>query len=617
VLKLIISHNTPPLQVSVFMKQLAANAGILLADLRKSYNNEVKRINHEHAERKAEESGVVMFPVNGDFNDQINATKKGIKKYNNPPKVFLVEEDIVYVDHKGDGKGLYREKLDKDRFKGYLQKCINFYQQTDSGRIVRSVPLDLATHMYTLPRAELPIPHLKAIRKHPILSVDGELNSKHGFDKYTGIYLDTQGHAFFKVPDEPTEEDLDEAYDLLFAYDGLFGDFPFKDDGDDESDDPDRIVGESTKAHVLALLLLPMIREVIDGPTPAFVINKPMPGAGSGLFANVFNLVLNNEVCPTFAPPSHTDNGAEFQKTLIGKMDDDPDSPMFFDNCTRIDDKVLASAITSGRWVGRELGSNNIARFDVHHVWLFSGNNISPSPEMSRRMIPINIMPNMARPELRTNFYHSDLVGWTRKHRADLIWALSVFIKNWVAKGMPEGSGRLGSFEAWSRVTSGILEAAGVGGFLGNLASWYVLSGGAAHDDSEVMAGLMKDAGLGKQFKPGELFDMIYDEGSNTMDVPVPITGRGAHGLRISFGRYLGKMKNNIFEIEGRQIKLKPGSVASGGALRYYFEDVTSLTAAEIKAIEEEKTPMKGNAATELKREHKAKMEERLSKNAD
>jgi hypothetical protein len=600
VIKLMTDMNLDQLKVSIFLKALSKKAGLSIADLRKTYNGVVRQINYEHEERKAEENNTVMYPVAGDFNEQIDSVLAGIKKKNNPPKVFLTDTDIVHVGHTGDGHGIKREIMNRDAFKVFLQRCVHFYQQSDKGRTVKSVPYDVAAHVFSMPRSELPIPYLKGIRKHPVLSVDGDLTIKHGYDKYTSIFLDTQGSKIFKVPDVPTEEDLDEAYDLLFAYDGLFGDFPFKDDGDDESEDPDLIVGESTKAHVLALMLLPMIREVIDGPSPAFVVNKPMPGAGSGLFANVFNLVINNEVCPTYAPPKGNRNSEEFEKLIVSKLLSDPDSPMFFDNVEQIDNNSLASAITSGWWAGRQLGSSTQVKLPINHVWLFSGNNIDPSDELARRMIPINIMPDVARPELRTNFYHTDLVKWTRQHRADLIWALSIFIKNWVAKGMPDGSKKFGSFENWARVTGGILEAAGVGGFLDNLSSWRSLSTSSNQDDNEVMEGLFKEIGINKAFKSSELFDLIYDETTSTFDIPVPIRGRDQHTLRTQFGKFLGSRKEKIYEVSGKNVRLRATGTASGGAILYSF--------LEVGAKEKRET---------IKSVQKAKMDARLAKLAE
>lgn len=563
---------------SAYLRQIAKNAGLAFPDLRKTYDRAISAVNKQHADRKAEEDGIIQFPVNGDYNEQINAAVKGIKKKNHPPVVFHAENDIVLLEPDTEKGGLKRSILSEQNFKVFVEDSIHFYKQSDQGRQVAEAPLGVVKHIFNMPRTRLPLPQLKGVAKHPILSPDGDFATKPGYDKFTSIYLATHGMKLIPAPKVPTEEDLDEAYRWFFAPAGTFGDFPFKDDGDDEKllEDPDHIVGESTKAHVIALLMLPLIRQVIHGPAPAFVINKPMPGAGSGLFANVFNLITNNDVCPTHAPPKASQSSEEFDKLILGKLLSDPDTPMFFDNVERIDSNSLASAITSGMWSGRTLGSSKVVTLPVRHVWLFSGNNIDPSDELARRMIPINIMPEVARPELRDNFYHQDLVGWVRQNRPELLWALQVFINHWVAQGMPDGKQKLGSFEDWARITGGILECAGIGGFLGNLASWRNLSTSSNQDDNDVMAGLLAEIGMSKDFKTGDLFDSIYDDTTGKLDVDVPLRGRDRHSLKSGFGKYLGFRKGKVYEIEGKQVQLR-ATGKNGNAVLYRFDEVGSL----------------------------------------
>jgi hypothetical protein len=63
-----------------------------------------------------------------------------------------------------------------------------------------------------------------------------------------------------------------------------------------------------------------------------------------------------------------------------------------------------------------------------------------------------------------------------REHRADLIWAALVITRAWLAEGRPLGRRRLGMFESWAEVVGGILDVAGIGGFLGNLDEFYTAS---------------------------------------------------------------------------------------------------------------------------------------------
>ena len=59
------------------------------------------------------------------------------------------------------------------------------------------------------------------------------------------------------------------------------------------------------------------------------------------------------------------------------------------------------------------------------------------------------------------------------KQRDQLVNALLVLGQTWLAAGRPYAGLKLGSFESWSEVVGGILEVAGIPGFLGNLDELY------------------------------------------------------------------------------------------------------------------------------------------------
>lgn len=54
-----------------------------------------------------------------------------------------------------------------------------------------------------------------------------------------------------------------------------------------------------------------------------------------------------------------------------------------------------------------------------------------------------------------------------------LVRAILVLVRAWIAQGKPAGRRRLGTFETWSSVVGGILEVAGIPGFLENLQALY------------------------------------------------------------------------------------------------------------------------------------------------
>ena len=54
------------------------------------------------------------------------------------------------------------------------------------------------------------------------------------------------------------------------------------------------------------------------------------------------------------------------------------------------------------------------------------------------------------------------------------MWAALTLVRRWLVWGRPRFSGRaLGSYEQWTHVVGGVLECAGVPGFLGNAQQFY------------------------------------------------------------------------------------------------------------------------------------------------
>ena len=92
------------------------------------------------------------------------------------------------------------------------------------------------------------------------------------------------------------------------------------------------------------------------------------------------------------------------------------------------------------------------------------------------------IDPQVDRPWNRSGFKHPDIMHWVTDNRAKLVRAILTLIRAWMAAGRPYHATRLGSFDAWSMTVGGILDVAGIGGFLGNLDQFYE----AADTDGQV-----------------------------------------------------------------------------------------------------------------------------------
>ncbi len=117
------------------------------------------------------------------------------------------------------------------------------------------------------------------------------------------------------------------------------------------------------------------------------------------------------------------------------------------------------------------MGTSTAAAYPNLCLWLLTGTNIEMSRELSRRIVPIFLRATVEQPWLRppSDFKHPDLLNHTKRHRRDLLHALLILVSHWLAEGRPLCSKPFGSFEGWASVIGGIIEAAGLDGFLANL----------------------------------------------------------------------------------------------------------------------------------------------------
>ena len=163
----------------------------------------------------------------------------------------------------------------------------------------------------------------------------------------------------------------------------------------------------------------------------------------------------------------------EWRKRLTAKLREIP-SILLIDNLRRqLDASSVAAALTAPYWEDRVLGKSEMVRFPIRCVWIATGNNPQFSNEIARRMVRIRLDPHEDQPWLREGFRHPNLLAWVWQNRARLVAACLTLGRAWIAAGMPRHQKTIGSFEGWAQVMGGILEVAGVPGFLGNLKEMY------------------------------------------------------------------------------------------------------------------------------------------------
>jgi hypothetical protein len=137
-----------------------------------------------------------------------------------------------------------------------------------------------------------------------------------------------------------------------------------------------------------------------------------------------------------------------------------------FDNVSGIvRSSTLAGLLTNPTFQGRRLGTGRLVEAINDRLWVITGNNAVLGGDLPRRSLHVRLDPGMPNPESRTRFVIPDFEGWVREHRGELLWALLVMVRSWVANGSPIPSEVRGdSYGRWAAVVGGILANAGVPG---------------------------------------------------------------------------------------------------------------------------------------------------------
>ncbi|MDP9470074.1 MAG: hypothetical protein M3Q71_05315 [Chloroflexota bacterium] len=377
-----------------------------------------------------------------------------IKRANEPPRLFRFGGVPVRVDRLEDDALPIAQTLTEDRLGHELARAAVWFKETEKeGQKSAAPPTRMIRDMLAAP--SYPLPSLISIVQTPVFAPDGSLHTQPGYHAAgRTFYAPDPGFQVPAVPDSPTSEDIARARALIT--DELLGEFPF--------------VGDAERANTAALFLDPYVRNLIDGPTPLRLIEAPTPGSGKGLLADV---VLRPAVGRRINVMPAANDDDEWRKRVTAQLALAP-AAILIDNIVKgLDSGSLSSALTATWWTDRRLGAHEMISVPVRCVWLGTANNPTMSTELARRTVRIRLDPKMDRPWRRSGFRYSDLRTWADENRTDLVWAGLVLGRAWIAAGSPLSTTKLGSFERWAAVLGGILQVAGIDGFLGNLEEFY------------------------------------------------------------------------------------------------------------------------------------------------
>lgn len=380
-----------------------------------------------------------------------------LQEANEPPRLFIRGGEMVFPDR--DEKGIpFIRALTEHGLKGELARaaewCHRVKDKEEGVREVTANPtLEIARDILCRPTHEWGLYPLASITQTPIIDLEnGKFRDTEGYDLRTcTYYLPSPGFTIPEIPEKPTEEDISRGKDTI---EDIFCNFPF--------------VDGRAKHNAYAGLITAILRPVIPGPVPLFLVDKPQAGSGASLMQKcIYSLATGEEPEEGGAPEKEEEWGKSILSILAkGRQ------IYTFDNIDRkVSSEALSRLLTSINYSGRLLGTNRDVTYPNRVFWMANGNNVEIGGDIARRLWVSKIDPQMALPWQRTDFKHPDILSYCKDHRGEIVGAVFTLVIGWISKGSPPPSKIpiLGGYEGWHTIVGGIMEYAGYTEFLQNV----------------------------------------------------------------------------------------------------------------------------------------------------
>jgi len=376
----------------------------------------------------------------------------------NRPAYMFRHGTLARIERGESGAPILRE-LTLERLRYELARQVRYQIKKDDRVMPAHPPIAVCKNILATPDPELP--PLTRIVEVPVFGPDSTLQTEPGYNPICRTYYAPDPSFVLPiVPTIPKRDDFMRARVMIDLE--LLCDFPFASDAE--------------KTNAVGLYLLPYVRDLISGPTPLHLIEKPCQGTGATLLADAISYPATGH---SIAATTEGRDEDEWRKRLTAKLATGPSFVLFDNLRRRLDSANVSAAITATSWEDRRLGHSEMILTPVRCAWIATGNNPALSGEIARRTVRIRLDSKTDQPWLRTNFRHPDLRSWMKEHRADLVWSALTLVRWWIAQGHPKAPAsiqRLGGFECWTEVIGGILAATEYDGFLSNLQEFYSAS---------------------------------------------------------------------------------------------------------------------------------------------
>jgi hypothetical protein len=322
-----------------------------------------------------------------------------------------------------------------------IEEHIDYYIEDEYGNR-RSVHLPTPFVRHFMRRHDGVLPTVVAIATSPIVLADGNLLAPEGLDRDRGIQFIIQDELRAVIPQR---KDCTRA--AVKAAMGFLCDEWLCDVATD-------YVGKST---IIAAALTLIERSLLPD-RPCFFVTAGRRGGGKTTTLTMLIMAVTG-LWPAAA--AWSTNEEERRKALMSYFLYGV-AYILWDNIargTQISCPHVEKSCTAAYYSDRKLGVSEMVCTAASTIHFFTGNNIGARGDLASRSLHIRLDVNRVDPENRP-FKHPDPIGWTEKHRGEILAALyTILLGNPHLKAARDAEGKT-RFKMWWRLVGSALENA-------------------------------------------------------------------------------------------------------------------------------------------------------------
>ena len=362
----------------------------------------------------------------GRTHDAVNATLKVLREL---PGIFDFGAELVVIDQ---GRLFPLDEPGLTHLLGGVIQYSRWRNPSAQNRIKQlcDPPTKLAKQLLSLGHRR-DLKSLDALVTAPTLRPDGTVLDRPGYDPDTCLLFEIE-NEISAVPNAPTIEEVRLAMDALLK---PFSKFPF--------------VGALDRSVLLAALLTAVIRPALP-TSPAFGFDAPSQASGKTLLASCIGVLATGDdpgVWPHTSTGRSGQQDEETRKRIFTAMRSGTRA-IIWDNVNGIfDSAAMAAALTSPTITDRLLGKHESSSVPNRAVFLFTGNNLTFSGDLSRRVLTCRIDARTERPFAREFAFNPK--QYVLDNRQELAVAALTIVRGWLTSGAERATGRMASFELW------------------------------------------------------------------------------------------------------------------------------------------------------------------------